>query len=224
MWKRSLGEGYSGAAVEGPTLYTMYGKPGQEVVIAANVETGATIWEHMTPMTFVSDAGREMGNGPYSTPLIVGDRLFTTGVSGRLQALDKRSGKVLWTQELWSTHRGSRLMYGYASSPLAYRDLVIVPVGGAGKAVMAFRQADGSVAWSRNDFGNVYSSPILMDVGGLEQVGVLLDGAIVAVNPLNGDLQWQVPFKADYSIAIATPVWGPTTSSSSRPSTTPAPR
>lgn len=209
VWKRPLGEGYSGAAVEGPTLYTMYGKPGQEVVLAANVETGATLWEHTTPMTFVSDAGREMGNGPYSTPLIVGDRLFTTGVSGRLQALDKRSGKVLWTQELWATHRGSRLMYGYASSPLAYRDLVIVPVGGAGKAVMAFRQADGSVAWGKIDFGNVYSSPILMNVGGLEQVGVLLDGAMVAVNPLNGDLQWQVPFKADYSIAIATPVWGP---------------
>lgn len=209
VWKRALGEGYSGAAVEGPTLYTMYGKPGHEVVLAANVETGATIWEHTTPMTFVSDAGREMGNGPYSTPLIVGDRLFTTGVSGRLQALDKRTGKVLWTQELWATHRGSRLMYGYASSPLAYRDLVIVPVGGAGKAVMAFRQADGSAAWGKNDFGNVYSSPILMNVGGLDQVGVLLDGAMVAVNPLNGDLQWQVPFKADYSIAIATPVWGP---------------
>ena len=209
VWKRALGEGYSGAAVEGPTLYTMYGKPGHEVVLAANVETGATIWEHTTPMTFVSDAGREMGNGPYSTPLIVGDRLFTTGVTGRLQALDKRTGKVLWTQELWATHRGSRLMYGYASSPLAYRDLVIVPVGGAGKAVMAFRQADGSAAWGKNDFGNVYSSPILMNVGGLDQVGVLLDGAMVAVNPLNGDLQWQVPFKADYSIAIATPVWGP---------------
>jgi len=29
------------------------------------------------------------------------------------------------------------------------------------------------------------------------------------VNPHNGDLQWQVPFKADYSIAVATPVWGP---------------
>ena len=32
---------------------------------------------------------------------------------------------------------------------------------------------------------------------------------MVAVNPHNGDLQWQVPFKADYSIAVATPVCGP---------------
>ena len=36
-----------------------------------------------------------------------------------------------------------------------------------------------------------------------------MDGAVIGVNPLNGDLQWQVPFKADYSIAVATPVWGP---------------
>jgi outer membrane protein assembly factor BamB len=208
VWKRSLGEGYSSAAVEDGVLYTMYGKPREEFVLAANAETGATLWEHATPMTFQSDAP-EMGNGPYSTPLIVGDRLFTTGVAGRLQCLDKKSGKVLWTQQLWDEHRGSRLMYGYASSPIAFRDTVIVPVGGRGKAVMAFKQADGAVAWAKNDFGNVYSSPLLINVGGLEQLAVLLDGVICAVNPHNGDLQWQVPFKVDYSIAIATPIYGP---------------
>jgi outer membrane protein assembly factor BamB len=209
VWKRSLGEGYSSPAVENGVLYTIYGKPKQEVVVAANAETGGTIWEQTAPMTFVSDASLEQGNGPYSTPLIVGDRLFTTGVAGRLQCLDKKSGKVLWTQELLQTHRGSLMMYGYAASPIAFRDTVIVPVGGRGRAVMAFKQADGAVAWSKNDFGNVYSSPLLINVGGLEQLAVLMDGAMIAVNPLNGDLQWQVPFKADYSIAVATPVWGP---------------
>ena len=208
MWKRSLGEGYSAPAVENGVLYTMYGKPREEVVVAANAETGSTLWEHAAPMTFQSDAP-EMGNGPYSTPLIAGDRVFTTGVAGRLQCLDKKTGKPLWTQQLWDDHRGSRLMYGYASSPIAFRDTVIVPVGGRGKAVMAFNQADGRIAWAKNDFGNAYSSPLLIDVGGLEQLAVLMDGAIFAVNPHNGDLQWQVPFKVDYSIAIATPVWGP---------------
>lgn len=208
IWKRSLGEGYSSPAVENGVLYTMYGKPREEVVLAANAETGTTLWEHATPMTFQSDAP-EMGNGPYSTPLIAGDRLFTTGVAGRLQCLDKKTGKLLWTQQLWQDHQGTRLMYGYASSPIAFRETVIVPVGAPGKALMAFQQADGKVAWSKLDFGNVYSSPLLIDVSGLEQLAVLMDGAIFAVNPHNGDLQWQVPFKADYSIAVATPVFGP---------------
>jgi outer membrane protein assembly factor BamB len=206
VWKRALGEGYSAPAVENGTLYTLYGKPKQEVVLAANAETGATIWEHQTPMTFQSDAP-ELGNGPYAAPLLVGDRLFTTGVAGRLQCLDKKSGKLLWTQQLVADHGGSQMMYGYASSPVAFRDTIILPVGGRGKSVMAFQQADGKVAWARHDYGNVYSSPILIDLQGLEQVVLLMDGALIGLNPHNGDLQWQVPFKADYSIAIATPLW-----------------
>ena len=209
VWKRPLGEGYSSPAVEDGVLYVMYGKPRQEVVMAADAETGKTRWEHATPMTFESDYAREMGNGPYSTPLIAGNRLFTTGVAGRLQCLDKKTGKLLWTQQLWDDHRGSQMMYGYASSPIAFRETIIVPVGGRGKAVMAFQQADGKVAWAKGDLGNVYSSPVLINVSGLEQLAVLLDGAVLAMNPHNGDLQWQVPFKADYSIAVSTPVFGP---------------
>jgi outer membrane protein assembly factor BamB len=209
VWKRALGEGYSSPAVENGVLYVMYGKPRQEVVMAADAETGKTLWEQATPMTFESDAAREMGNGPYSTPSIVGNRVFTTGVAGRLQCFDKKSGKLVWTQQLLDDHRGSQMMYGYASSPIAFRETLIVPVGGRGKAVMAFQQADGKVAWAKGDLGNVYSSPILINVSGLEQLAVLLDGAVLAMNPHNGDLQWQVPFKADYSIAVSTPVFGP---------------
>jgi len=208
VWKRPLGEGYSSPSVENNVLYTMYGRPQEEVVLACDAGTGKTLWEHATSMTFRSDAP-EMGNGPYSTPLIAGDRLFTTGVAGRLQCIEKKSGKLLWTQQLWQDHKGTRLMYGYASSPIAFRDTVIVPVGGRGKAVMAFRQQDGAIAWARNDFGNAYSSPLLINVDGLEQLVVLMDGAVFAVNPNNGDLQWQTPFQASYGIAVATPVWGP---------------
>ena len=209
VWKRPLGEGYSAPVVENGVVYTMYGRPREEVVVAANAETGQTLWEAASPFDFVSDAGAEMGNGPYASPLIAGDRLITAGVAGKLQCFDKRTGKVQWTQELWRTHKGSRLMYGYASSPIAFRDLVIVPVGAPGKSIMAFRQSDGSVAWGTLDFGNVYSSPVLISVSGLEQLAVLMDGAILAVNPHNGDEQWEVPFKASYSIAIATPLYGP---------------
>src|SRR5262249_3202089 len=68
---------------------------------------------------------------------------------------------------------------------------------------------DGSAVWSHEDFGNAYSSPLLIRVDGLEQMAMMMDGAIIGVNPHNGDLQWQIPFKASYGIAVATPVWGP---------------
>ena len=208
IWKRPLGEGFSSPSVEGSTLYTMYGQPGQEIVTALDSSTGKTLWEHTTPVHFRSDFP-EMGNGPYSTPLVLSDRLFTTGVTGRLQCLEKKTGKLLWTQMLWDDHGGTHLMYGYASSPIAFRNLVLVPVGGKGKATMAFEQADGKVAWAKGSIPNTYSSPLLINVDGLEQLVEVMDGLVFGLNPHNGDLQWQAPFRADYGITVATPVWCP---------------
>ncbi len=209
VWKRPLGDGYSSPSVEGSVAYTLYGKPNQEIVTALDINTGKTLWEHATPIKFRSDAFGDQGNGPYSTPLVIGEKLFTTGVAGRLQCLDKKTGKELWAQQLWDTFGGTQTMYGYASSPLAFRDTIIVPVGGKGKATMAFKQSDGSVAWGKGNIPNAYVSPLMINIGGLEQYVSVMDGAVFGLNPFNGDLQWQVPWKAAYGISCSMPVWCP---------------
>src|SRR5712675_2030482 len=56
LWKRPLGEGYSSTAVENNVLYTMYGKPREEIVLAADAATGKTLWELPNPMAFQSEA------------------------------------------------------------------------------------------------------------------------------------------------------------------------
>jgi len=206
LWKRDLGDGYSSVVVDGDVLYTMCNRGGVEFTLAADASTGKTLWEHGTPSTFRS-AYEEPGNGPYVTPLILRDRIITTGVTGRVECRSSKDGALLWSQDLWKTHGGTRLDYGYSSSPLAYRDTVIVPCGGTGKSIVALRPNDGSIAWSQLSYPNVYSSPLLIRVGGLEQLVQLMDGHIIGVNPLNGDLQWSIPFKAQYSIAVSDPVW-----------------
>jgi len=207
IWKRPLGEGYSSILIENGVIYTMYGKPGQEITLAAKADTGQTIWERANPVSFHNSAS-DRGDGPHATPLIVGDRLFTVGVTGRLECLDKKTGKLLWTQGLWDQLRGERLIYGYASSPLPYRDLILLPLGGSGQAMAAFRQSDGSLVWKKNDAGNAYSSPVLINVDGLDQVAQLAKASVFAVNPLNGDLQWFAKHDAPYGLNVTTPVWG----------------
>jgi outer membrane protein assembly factor BamB len=208
LWKRPLGEGYSSPSAENGVLYTMYGRSGQEIVTALDAASGKTLWEHTTATGFRSEAP-DMGHGPYATPLLDGDRLFTAGVDGRLQCLDRKTGRPLWTQLLWTEHGGNRLAYGYASSPIAFRETVIVPVGAKTRATMAFQKADGKVAWAKGSLPNAYSSPLLINVDGLEQLVQVMDGLVFGLNPHNGDLQWQVPFRADYGISVATPVWCP---------------
>jgi outer membrane protein assembly factor BamB len=74
---------------------------------------------------------------------------------------------------------------------------------------MAFQQADGKVAWAKGNIPNAYSSPLLINLDGLEQLVLVMNRLVFGLNPHNGDLQWQVPFKADYGISVATPVWCP---------------
>jgi outer membrane protein assembly factor BamB len=65
------------------------------------------------------------------------------------------------------------------------------------------------MAWAKGNIPNTYSSPVLISVDGLEQLVEVMDGLVFGLNPHNGDLQWQVPFRADYGISVATPVWCP---------------
>ncbi len=206
VWKRPLGDGYSSPSIDNGVLYTLYGSSGAETTIAADAATGKTIWEQTARHNFRSEAP-DMGHGPYATPLVAADRIFTAGVTGRIECRARKDGALLWKQELWSDHKGTRLPYGYASSPIAFRDTIIVPCGGRGKSLIAFRQSDGAVAWAANDYPNVYSSPVFINVDGLEQLTAVMDGYVFAVNPHNGDPQWRIPFQASYSIAVASPVW-----------------
>jgi outer membrane protein assembly factor BamB len=149
----------------------------------------------------------ENGPGPHATPVLAGERLFTVGAVGRLQALDKRTGKVVWVRELWSDLHGTLVDTGYSSSPLAYRDTLILPVGGPGRGVVALRQSDGSVVWQKHDFENSPASPTLIQVGGQDQVVVFMAKFVAGLDPITGDLLWQHPHDTKFDLNISTPAW-----------------
>ena len=86
---------------------------------------------------------------------------------GAVAVPDKKTGKVAWTQSALDITAALQLIYGYSCSPIAFRELVIVPVGGRGRAIMAFHQPMARCVVPGN-LGNVYSSPILINVSGLE--------------------------------------------------------
>jgi outer membrane protein assembly factor BamB len=123
LWSRALGEGYSGIAVDNGVLYTMYRRGDEEVVAALDAKSGKTIWEHPYDAKIVKGMGMENGPGPHSTPLVVGDRVFTVGILARLFAFNKKTGKIIWEKDLYKDFAGSSFMgRGYACSPLAYKD------------------------------------------------------------------------------------------------------
>jgi outer membrane protein assembly factor BamB len=209
LWTRKLGDGYSAVAVEGNTLFTMYQRGNNDVVCALSAADGSTLWEHTYAAPFVNSYSEGVGPGPYAMPQIFGARLITAGPTGQVHALDKASGKVLWTRKLYDEFGGTRLIYGYASHALAYRDTLILPVGGSGNAVIALTQASGEKVWGAHRFTNGYTTPVLIQVDGQDQVAILMAQQVIGVDPESGELLWQQAHPTQYGITCSMPVAGP---------------
>ena len=207
LWSRDLGEGYSGIAASGGNLYTTYRKGGQEIIIAVAADSGKTVWEYSYDSPF-KNAYEEAGGGPYAMPLIVGDQLYAAGATGKLHCLDKKTGKVIWFHDLYKEYHGSQMEFGYSCNPFAYKDTIIMLVGGRGHAIMAFKQKDGSVAWQSQDFENGYSTPVLINVDGQDQIVAFMATDVAGVDPDKGDLLWRHPHSTENKFAISMPVWG----------------
>src|SRR6185503_16151686 len=207
LWSRDLGDGHSSIVVDQGRLYTMYSRGEQEFVIALDAASGKTLWEHgyAAPTTGLK---LENGNGPHSTPLVVGNLLFTVGVVGKLHALDKQTGKVVWSHDLYQEYGGTRMGRGYSCSPMAYKNMVIVTVGKPGQALMAFDQRTGAVVWKKQDFSLSPSTPTLINVDGQEQLVIALAEQIVGLNPNDGELLWSHPHQCDWGLNITMPLWG----------------
>jgi len=207
LWTRPLGAGHSSILVDRNILYTMYSSGDEEVVIALAADTGKTIWEQKYSAPTAGMNYKE-GLGPHATPLIVGNRLFTVGALGKLHALDKQTGKVIWSHDLWTEYNGRKMDRGYSCSPLAYKNTIILTLGGPGQALIAFNQQDGSVAWKNQTLDMSPTSPILINLDGEDQLVAFMGKQIVGVNPNNGELLWSHGHVTDWGLNISNPIWG----------------
>ena len=209
LWSRPLGDGYSGISVDGNVLYTMYRQANDEIVLAADANTGKTIWEYRYDAHIRPGMGMENGPGPHSTPLITDNGVYAIGILGNLVCLDKKSGKRIWWHDLYNEYHGTFFDRGYAPSPVAYKHLVIVKVGGEGHSFAAFDQKTGAVAWRTvQKFANAPATPVLINVDGQDQLVAPMSDDVVGIDPTDGRVLWTYPHSTSWGLNISTPVWG----------------
>ncbi len=210
LWSRELGDGYSTVVADGERLFTQYRIGEDELVIAMDAQTGKTVWEHKYPAPFTEEM-KEYGPGPHATPLVVGDNLYAIGANMLFFCFDKKTGDIRWKHDLVAEHGLEPRPRGYSSSPIAWKDTVIIP-GGApegkeGYSVLAFKQKDGGLVWKNQSFEVTHASPILIKVDGKDQLVVFMAAEIAGLNPDDGALIWSHPHKTQYGANLMTPMW-----------------
>jgi len=209
IWSRPLGDGYSAIAEEHGVLYTAFRRDSRDVITALDAATGRTIWEFNYENPFTNSYSEAVGPGPYAMPEVIGDRVVTASGTGRIHSLDKKTGKQVWSHDLYNEFHATHLQYGFSCHALPYKDMLIYQAGGAGDGVIAFRQSDGALIWKALQFTNSHASPLLINVDGQPQVVVLASKTVFGFNPDNGALLWTHEHVTPYGLAVSTPVWAP---------------
>jgi outer membrane protein assembly factor BamB len=214
LWERTLGDGYSGVLCDGDTVYATYSirdktdpLKGNEFVVALDAKTGKTIWEHKYDAPRPKELNNDFGPGPHSTPLIIGDKIFTVSCTAMFLCLDTKTGKELWKKDLRKEHKAGIHMHGYGASPTEYKGKVLLPISKEkGSAIMAFNPSDGSVAWKGGEFDPGYATLLPITALGVEQLIAFSGKAVMGLDPANGKTLWSVDHPTQWGANITTPV------------------
>lgn len=201
-WRVNLGDGYSGIAISGGRIYTMFSQGDDEFVICLDSATGKELWRFRSDSNFVND----QGNGPRSTPTIDDGLVYTFGAHGTLYALNADTGAKVWEHNPKELG-GKEPIWGVSSSALVEGDLLILPVGGGdNNAVVAFNKKTGAVVWKSQTDEPGYSSPVAANINGVRQILVFSGTQLFSLSPTDGKLYWKYPWKTNWFVNAAVPI------------------
>lgn len=216
-WKIELpGPGGSCPIVVGDrvfvTCWTGYGldrkNPGSQEDLVRHLlcidrATGKTLWQKSVQAKLPEEKfGGMFAENGYAThtPVSDGKRVFAFYGKSGVHAYD------LEGNELWSADVGSELdqrQWGSASSPIIYKNLLIVPAVVESRSLVALNMDDGKQVWKQEaeGFGNCWSTPILVDLAdGSQELVMAVPREIWGLNPDNGELKWHADGPASDSM------------------------
>ena len=207
-WSVEVGRGYSSPVVAGDRIFLLTREADEEVVRSLDLSSGATIWRQAYAAPYeVNVSATRHGDGPKSTPVLSGGKLYVFGIDGILSCFDAESGDLVWRREFASEYSTTSPIYGASASPLVDGDNVFIHVGGSHDgALAAFNVDTGEPAWTTRGDGPGHASPILLELHGQRQLVVQTDAHIEGVNAESGQILWQIPFTTDYDQSIITPL------------------
>jgi outer membrane protein assembly factor BamB len=185
LWRQPVGPGWSSFAVRGPRFYTQEQRGEEETVSCYDLATGKPVWRHRDAARFWESNG---GAGPRATPTLSGNRVYTLGATGILNALDAGTGAVLWTRNPATETKTEVPGWGFSGSPLVIGDVVVVAAAGQ---LAAYDAATGRPRWTGPARGGGYSSPHLATLGGVPHVLLLSGSGAAGFAPADGALLWE---------------------------------
>jgi outer membrane protein assembly factor BamB len=217
-WRTPVALGYAGPAVAGGRVFVMdYVRQsgettnnsfntdelgGAERVLCLDAATGKLLWKH----EYARPYNISYSSGPRCTPTVDGDKVYALGAEGNLWCLDAATGRVIWSKDFTKDYGAQTAVWGYASHPLIVGETLYCVVGSKDGVALALDKNTGRERWRALPAeAPGYCPPSLIEHDGKRQVIFWHGEAINSVEPDTGKVNWSVPLKPSYGMAIAAP-------------------
>lgn len=213
VWSAHVGRGFSSPIGFDGKVYLLSMRGSNDNLTAFDAATGKVIWSEANAVTHRADQpqARNDDNGlplPLATPAIDHDRIYTYGGGGDLICRSLNDGQKVWAINILDEMHTQILGWNQASSPLVDEKYVYVQGGQDGPIAIAVDKQSGKIGWTSQAKGlSGYAAPIMIDVQGARQLIILGGDRLYALNPNTGVTIWTFPWKTDYDVNAATPVY-----------------
>lgn len=193
-WQENLGSGYSSVSIQDDVAVTLFSDSTYDFAIALSTENGEELWRFKIDSTHAGRNGSQ--SGPLSTPLIADRKVFGLGPNGQLFALDLMTGEQLWACELVREHDAVEPFYGFATSPVLYKNTIVVETGGQKQnAITAFDKNTGERLWAAADDKVLYQSPVITNLRDRPNLLCVGSRFLYGLVPESGVTLWQYAHK-----------------------------
>lgn len=207
VWKTPIpGKGHGSVIVAGDQIFLLtadYEREAQSV-LCLDRNSGRQVWQKALHQGGFNIKGNQKSTLANSTPAFDGERIYVNFLhEGAIYTtcLD-RDGNEIWQKKI----NDYVLHQGFASSPAIYGDLVIVSAdtkGGTG-VIVGLKRKSGDLVWSvdRPKLPN-YTSPIILQIGGRDQLVFAGCNLVTSLDPQNGKKIWEIPGSTEECVTSA---------------------
>lgn len=163
------------------------------VVEAFDRAAGTRVWSHRLPAAGPFPELHEKHNLATPTPVADDERVYAWFGNGQIVALDLKSGQPAWTRHLGADYAPFDAQWGHGSSPVRYRDLVILLCDHRTSAyLLALDARTGRERWkvSRGSGRVSHSTPVVIPTARGDELLVNSSARIDAYDPATGASLW----------------------------------
>ena len=203
LFKANVKNGFSEVVVRGDRLWTMGHARGKDVVVCLDANSGKPIWSYDYSALGVGTVQPDY-EGTRATPTLDGEKLYTLSRDGKAHCLEAGTGKVVWQKDLVKDLRVALPPWGFAGSPVIHGEMVILNVGTAGTAL---DKKSGAIVWQTGKNASGYATPTQYEMNGKPRLAVFTADALVGLETETGKRIWSVPWKTQYKINSADPIY-----------------